>query len=428
MVILFVYVFYMKNSLVDAKQVDMKHSITFINKELIDTYIDNLHSMEVKIQVNKELMVCKMSDLGISINEQSIISKWFMILSSTSLHSEFKKFNLFIIPNELFRTTKLTYDDIFVDKEAMKIYLKEKLKGFNIQAKNATVMRVNNAFQYEEEVIGQSIVLDATIDRILQAFNSWSVSDIKVAAVVSKVIPRLTLSQIESSNELLGTYTTYYTSGSERERNLANGSKFINGYVLYPGEIFSIYKVLAPITSENGYVMANAFSSNKIIRDIGGGVCQLSSTLYNAVLESELEVVERHEHSIQVSYIDVSRDATVTSKYKDFRFRNNTSSTIYIESIVQNGIVTISIYGKENRDIDNRKIVFEVVKKRYITPDIVKVTANDASLYRELEQEGRYGCEAELYKIVYVNGVEIERVMINSSRYAPVEIKSIIVN
>lgn len=410
----------MNTSLVNAKQVELEKSVVFINMNYIENYINELYSKEVIIQVNEDSIACKVRDLGISIYEQSIINKWAIIQFNNNLHNQLKKINLFT--NGLFGTIHINYDISF-NNEIMETYLKESLKGFNKPAKNANVVKVNEGFKYEEEVIGQAIVLNATIERLHQSFNNWNGRNITVAAVVSKVVPKLTLPKLEASKDLLGTFTTYYTEGSERENNLTNGGEFIDGYILYPGEIFSIYSLLAPITFENGYVMASAFSNKEIIRDIGGGICQLSSTLYNAVLESELDIIERHEHSIQVGYIDVSRDATVTSKYKDFRFKNSTSSIIYIECLVLDGRVTISIYGEEYRDINSRKIEFEVVKKRYIAPNIIKITADKEE---QMEQEGRYGCEAELYKVVYVNGIERERVLINSSKYAPVEIRSIV--
>ena len=113
---------------------------------------------------------------------------------------------------------------------------------------------------------------------------------------------------------------------------MANGCSLINGTTLYPGEEFSTYKTVSPFSVANGYYMAGSYVSGKVVDSLGGGICQVSTTLYNAVLLAELEVTERYNHSMIVGYVDPSADAAIAeSSGKDFKFVNNTDAPIYIE-------------------------------------------------------------------------------------------------
>ena len=149
--------------------------------------------------------------------------------------------------------------------------------------------------------------------------------------------------------DLLGSFTTSYsTSGPSRSANVENGCNLINGITLYPGEEFSTYQAVAPFSVDNGYYMAGSYINGKVVDSLGGGICQVSTTLYNAVLLSELEVTQRHNHSMIVTYVDPSADAAIAeSSGKDFTFVNNYEYPIYIEGYTENKRITFNIYGKE---------------------------------------------------------------------------------
>lgn len=116
---------------------------------------------------------------------------------------------------------------------------------------------------------------------------------------------------------------------------MTNGCRLIDGTLLYPGDEFSTYETVAPFSEANGYYMAGSYLNGKVVDSIGGGICQVSTTLYNAVLLAELDVTMRYNHSMVVSYVDPSADAAIAeSSGKDFKFVNNTDYPIYIEGTV----------------------------------------------------------------------------------------------
>lgn len=110
-----------------------------------------------------------------------------------------------------------------------------------------------------------------------------------------------------------------------------NGTSKLNGKVLYPGEEISVCDNMVPFTEENGYEPAASYANGAVVESFGGGICQVSTTLYQAVLQAELEVTERHNHSMIVKYVEPSMDAAIAEGAKDFRFVNNTEAPIYIE-------------------------------------------------------------------------------------------------
>jgi vancomycin resistance protein YoaR len=205
---------------------------------------------------------------------------------------------------------------------------------------------------------------------------------------------------------------------TERSSNVATAAGRINGTVLYPGKVFSTVKVIKDRTVENGYKEAPEYSSGKVVSGVGGGVCQVSTTLYNAVINAELEVVERSPHSMVVSYVPVSRDAAISGDYKDFKFKNNLDYPVYIMASASGGVLTFQIYGHETRD-SNRTISFEPEITETIQPgdDVVTEDSSLPAGYRSVTQSAHVGYRAKLWKIISVDGVEQERVQVNTSAY-----------
>ena len=165
--------------------------------------------------------------------------------------------------------------------------------------------------------------------------------------------PKVTLNDIgtEAFPDKLATFTTRYNSGdADRTTNLNIACRKINGKVVLAGDTFSYNKALGARTASAGYKNAKVYENGEVVDGIGGGICQISSTLYNAVLEGNLEVLERRNHQFTTAYIPVGRDATVVYGATDFKFKNSRSYPIKIVSSVEGGIATVSIYGYKNEN------------------------------------------------------------------------------
>ncbi len=225
-------------------------------------------------------------------------------------------------------------------------------------------------------------------------------------------------SQLEQVRDVLGSGSTEYQMNNEgRNTNVAVGTAKVSGVTLYPGEEFSVLDAMMPFSAENGYEPAPSYESGAVVDTFGGGICQVSTTLYLAVLEAELEVTERYSHSMQVHYVDPSMDAAIAEYAKDFKFVNNTDAPIYIEGAAGGGTISFVIYGRETRD-PARSVTYEseVVSVEPITD----VLQEDSSLpfgEMSVEYSAYEGLTARLWKIVTVNGVEESREEVNSSSY-----------
>lgn len=223
------------------------------------------------------------------------------------------------------------------------------------------------------------------------------------------------------ANKVLGQYRTYFGRSSDsRKKNIINAAKKLNMVIVYPEEEFSACKHLTPFTEENGYHLAGTIQEGRLVDSLGGGVCQVASTLYNAVLGAELKVVERHPHSRTVSYVPIGRDAAIAENLKDFRFINNLEVPVLIEAWTNGEYqLVVKIRGVELRNVTRRQVAYESIVLEEIEPSnpIVEYDETKPDTYRKVTQKAHPGYRCVLYKIIVVDGVEIERIKVNESEY-----------
>lgn len=220
--------------------------------------------------------------------------------------------------------------------------------------------------------------------------------------------------------EQLGTYTTRYNAGDRnRSHNIALACSSVNEIVLAPGDIFSYNDIVGPRTAARGYREAHVYVGNKVEDGLGGGICQVSSTLYNAVVLSDLKIVTRSNHSLPVSYVPGGRDATVSYGSIDFQFENNTSQPVKLVASAGGGTTTISVYGKQ--DHPGRTISIESVCTGTIPAKLEQ--KKDPELPEgkiQVEQKGSDGSYYQSYKITKDNGAVVSREPLAKSTYLAV--------
>ena len=219
----------------------------------------------------------------------------------------------------------------------------------------------------------------------------------------------------------LGYFTTRYDAGNlSRTTNLAIATRKINEYVVQPGEVFSYNKVVGKRSVEAGYKEAAIYTSNGVENGLGGGICQISSTLYNAVLKANLEIVERHNHSYVTSYCAAGRDATVSYGSLDFKFKNSRKYPIKIVASVSGGVATVSIFGIK----EDPEYVVEITSSVTSNIPAPEKRIEDPSLPAGQEvvvTKGTSGCRSVTYKTVYdTNGNKISSQQISSDYYGTI--------
>jgi vancomycin resistance protein YoaR len=223
------------------------------------------------------------------------------------------------------------------------------------------------------------------------------------------------------ADAILGEFRTNFSrSNKSRKQNIRTAASKINQTIVYPGEEFSICDLLVPFTEENGYLPAGTILKGKVIKSYGGGVCQVATTLYNAVLKAELAVIERHPHSMTVSYIEVGRDAAISENAMDFRFVNTLDTPIMVEAITTDWDELIfRIRGIKKKEVKQRSVLFETVILEEIQAGepVIEYDETQPKDYIKVTQSAHNGYKAELYRIIIEDGVEVERKRINYSEY-----------
>jgi vancomycin resistance protein YoaR len=297
----------------------------------------------------------------------------------------------------------------------------ERCSSFNQDKVNFALKKTSDGFTVSQGQTGYVVDVDQSIADIKDFVQSgWNGDNAVVPLAIKEDVPLGSAEDLAKVKDVLGTYTTSYkTSGSSRSANVANGCSLINGTTLYPGEEFNVLDTITPFTEANGYFPAGSYLNGIVVESIGGGICQVSTTLYNAVLLAELEVTERHNHSMIVNYVSPSADAAIAeSGGKNFRFINNTQYPIYIEGYTSSDKhITFTIYGVETRDA-GRKVAFksEVLETTPASADEF-VTDSTQGIGYVGTQSAHIGYKAQLRKIVTENGTEVSNDVINSSTY-----------
>lgn len=314
----------------------------------------------------------------------------------------------------------IVYDLTFkYSDEKIQSFVKKKCGKECTKAKNSKVKMQDGALTYTEAKDGITIDTESTMEKIKKALQEREEDAvINVSAEITVQEPAVTEELASRCKDKIGTFRTVFNAGNvSRSKNVANAARLINGKVLNPGETFSVHDAISPMTEDNGYYAAPSYNNGKVEDSIGGGVCQVSTTLYNAVLRAELEIVERSPHSMVVTYVEPSMDAAIAGDYKDFKFRNNTQVPIYIEGGTYSGNIYFNLYGEETRS-KKRKVTFESETIETMQPGADKITYDKTkpTSYTKVEQEAHVGYRAVLWKVVKENGKE-EKTQINSSTY-----------
>lgn len=232
--------------------------------------------------------------------------------------------------------------------------------------------------------------------------------------------PNITTNQIgtEAFPDLLATYTTSFSASNfNRTTNIKLSSNKINGVVLMPGEEFSYNNVVGQRTIGKGYKSAPVYVGGKVVNDIGGGICQVSSTLYNTVLHANLEIVKRSNHRFATGYVPLSTDATVSWGGPEFIFKNSRKYPIKIVSTVTGGKIKVDIYGcKEEVEYDviiqSETLQVIPMKTEYRTNTSLPVGTT------KTVQKGHAGYKSRAYRILKLDGKVISKQLLSTDTYA----------
>ncbi len=405
-----------ENAVNEAYKVGRRKNIFVNNFEILKSKIFGT-DIDLKIEYNEELLNNIVKDIKDKVPEP-VTETTYCIEDEELIITRGKKGNTINedeLKNKIIQKTNLNCaEDIKIAT-----YLAEP-KDINIDqiyeevhAEVQDAYYTTNPFKVYSEVTGIDFNLEEAKEILKEEKDEYV-----IPLIITK--PTKTTKDIgtEAFPDKLSTCATRYDATNlTRTTNLQVAVNKINGVVVMPGETFSYNKTLGKRTAKAGYKDAAGYAGGKVVQMIGGGICQISSTLYDAVVYANLEIVERHNHAFLTSYLGAGKDATVVYGNLDFRFKNTRNYPVKIESYMQSGIVTVNIYGiKEENEYE---IEISTTILSYIPYEVIY--ENDSSLASGTEkvtQGGQKGCKSITYKILKQNGNEISRSVLSTDTYS----------
>ncbi len=382
-------------------------------RSAIESAADRMDAQTITFQVEGESVQTTAGELGLQWdNEAELQQETSKYMGGSLIHQYMVKKDLETAPVELEVSFSL-------DPEKVKAFVEQRCDALEDMPKNAEITRENGSFVITEGQSGKAVDLEETQRALDEAVDGGLTEPVVIEAQVTEQTPQITAEALRTIQDTLGTFTTdFSSSGAARSTNLTVGAAKLNGRILMPGEVLSGYECLQPFTEENGYQTAAAYENGQVVDSIGGGVCQISTTLYNAALEAELEIVQRQNHSMIVTYVEPSRDAAIAGTYKDLKIKNNYSTPIYVEGYTEGKKITFTIYGKETRPA-NREVTYVSETLGTINPGDPQLIVDNslAPGQRVRVQSSHTGRRSRLWKVVTVDGEETERTLLNTDTY-----------
>lgn len=313
----------------------------------------------------------------------------------------------------------LTIEDQY-DASKLDLIVEEAGDALDTKMENADLIGYDaesGEFQYSDGKVGYELNKEVLKEQITQAIENGQY-DAKIQAQMETVPPEMDRAAVKERVQLIGTFVTTTTSNADRNENIRLASLAVNGVVVKPGEEFSMNDTTGPRELSAGYKPAGTIVNGKLVEEPGGGVCQVSTTLYNALIKAGLKTTERYSHSLQPSYITPGEDAMISYSSADLKFINNSTNSVVVLIRFQNNQLTASVYGvpvlEDGVTVEMESEIVETI------PMPKPVYEEDSSLKYGEEvtvTAGKEGIRVSTYLVKKKDGQVISREFFHNSTY-----------
>ncbi len=401
----------------EAKSIGRKGNIFQNNYEIIQAMLGK-KDIDIKMQINEEVAKKTIEDIGTNLPGIVVESGYY--IEDNKLIITKGQSGIKIDTDQLLERLKRELDTPKTTEEPIKIPVTQKEpEPIDIDKIHTEVYKeVKDAYYTKDpftiypEVQGVDFDVEAA-KKMLEEDKEQYIIDLIITE------PKITTNQIgtEAFPDQLGTFKTTYDGGdTDRTTNLQLACQKINGKVILAGETFSYNQTLGPRSAATGYKNAKVYSAGQVVDGIGGGICQISSTLYNAVLRANLQIVERKNHQFVTSYVEAGMDATVVYGSTDFKFKNTRKYPVKIVASAKNGIATVSLYGiKEEKEytFSFRTVTVSTIptSTRYIEDPTLPVGTE------KVKQKGANGRKTETYMTKMLDGKVVSTTLLSRDTY-----------
>lgn len=382
-------------------------------KSLLDTKVlDAVKNNTFTVAVKDREFTLSLADLDPVLDSDSIADK---VLSIGKDLSEEEKLKRIYAPSSVEENISYTYSEekliAFVDSVANEI---------NNEAKDATIKRSGGGFVITEHQTGMVLEKEKVVADLKAVLPNLDSSKISAALVESQ--PKVTADALRQIDGKLASFTTNYsTSPAGRKHNVGFAASLINGTVVMPGETFSYNKEVGPVTLANGFRTAGVIVGDKVEDGVGGGLCQVSSTLYQAALHSNMTITQRRNHSMAVAYLKPGMDAVVYAPSLDVKFTNNYAHPVYVQAYGDGNTLTVTLYGHQ---ADMGGYSYKVFSETTSTLKPKTTVIEDNTLFvgeEVVEKKPVTGYTSKTYRQTIKDGKVIKTEVISQDSYRKVD-------
>lgn len=375
-----------------------------------DALKDRIYSLSVDIQYGDKNWTVTYDDLGVYYMLEDYIDKAYGIGRSGTYLERIKK----VIA--LRKEPEVIELGPYFDRLKMEAIVADISNTLDRDAMDARMERKNGSFIIQKEELGIAVEKEDLKEHIVKAIEeNWNQP---IQVPVQYINPLVKEEDLKVIGPLIGEFSTAFNmEQTGRVENIKLAAQSIDGRVLMPGEEFSFNESTGPRSVEEGYQEALVIVNGEFVPGVGGGICQVSTTLYQAVVRSNIEITARRNHGLPVGYVPMGHDATVAYGYIDFKFKNNKDHPIYIESYVKDSKIYVKLYGKAAEDI-TIDLISETVEVIEPKMEIKK----DPDMYvgeTKISKASKKGYRVFTYKVYLQNGKEIKRELITKDYYPP---------
>lgn len=368
---------------------------------------------KVNVQVKDKNYSISYSKLSAEYDTDKIVKEAFDYGKNLGMYEKYK-----LIKNPQKKEYKLSFT---YDKKPLDDFVNNIKKDVNKDPVNASITKSGSGFNITPDTDGYKLKDEELKNKIISAINGNIGSDTNVQADVESVKAAKTKEKLQSINTSISTFSTSYgpISSPGRATNIRLATKAINGLCLMPGESFSFNDVVGERTAAKGYQSAPVDIGFSTGMGLGGGICQVSTSLYNAVLKAGIKATERLHHTIPSAYVPLGFDATVDYGNLDYKFKNTLDFPIYIEGSSDNGTETFTIYSNNSLTSKTYKVANDVYEE--IQPSVSYI--DDPTLPEgttRIDQNPSVGHKVKVFLQTYQNGTMVSQEMIANDTYKAV--------
>ena len=391
---------------VNIGELNKEEAIDLLNEKLPQAIMDK----KLKVVVGDKSVELSYDEINPTYNVEDIVNE---ALAYGKDKGVFAKNSLIKGKDEINLDANISFDE-----EALLAFENKVLEEVNIEPKNASIQISSGNISVTPEVSGKTIDKEELHNKLIENINGDPNQEVELTFELVEQEAKIKADDLNKITGQISSYSSsYVNTGDGRVKNMEIAANTINGTIVMPGEEFSYNALIGDTTPEKGYEKANTYVGNEIVPDYGGGICQVSTTLYRAVMRANIRSTERMNHSLTVSYSEPGLDATVANPYIDYKFVNTYDFPIYIQGYVSGGVVNFAIYGNVEAMGNKTYDLVNEVHEKY-DPEIKY--EEDSTMYEGTEKVVSYGMpgyKASSYLVTYENGVEVSREFIATDVY-----------